>query len=65
MSKKSIKFGDKKVTKSDFYKEHRKIFKIDNIDVKKILILFKKEQYGKYKSYKYFIAYNDNNKIIL
>ena len=34
----SIKFGDKKVTKSGFYKEDTKLFEIDDIDVEKILI---------------------------
>ena len=38
MSEKSIKFRDKKVTKSDFYKQDTILFKIDNIEVDKILI---------------------------
>ena len=38
----------------------KKIFKIDDIDVNKILAS-RKEQYGKYNSFKYFIGYNDNN----
>ena len=37
-SEKSIKFGDKRVAKSDFYKEDTKLFKIDDIDVNKISI---------------------------
>ena len=37
MSKKSIKCGDKKVNKSNFY-QNKKLFKIDDIDVDKILI---------------------------
>ena len=37
----------------------KKIFNIDDIDVNKILVS-KKEQYGKYNSFKYFIGYNDN-----
>ena len=63
MSETSIKFGDKKVTKSDFYKQDTKVFKIDDIVVDKILIS-KKELYGKIKSYKYFIGYNDNDEVM-
>ena len=33
---------------------------IDDIDVNKTLVS-KKEQYGKYNSFKYFIEYNDHN----
>ena len=40
----------------------KKIFNIDDIDVNKILVS-KKEQYGKYNSFKYFIGYNDNDVI--
>ena len=61
MSKRIVNFGDKKFDKSNFYK-NKKLFKIDNIDVDKILIS-KKEPYGKEKSYKYFISYNDNDNI--
>ena len=32
---------------------------IDDIDVNKILVS-KREQYGKYNSFKYFIGYNDD-----
>ena len=63
ISEKSIKFGDKKVTKSDVYKKDTKLFKIDGIGVDKILIS-KKEIYGQNKSYKYFKGYNDNDEII-
>ena len=35
---------------------------MDDIDVNKILVS-KKEQYGKYKSFKYFIGYNGNDVI--
>ena len=38
------------------------MFNIDNIDVNKILVS-KKETYGKYNSFKYFIGYNDNGVI--
>ena len=51
----------KKSKKSDFY-NYKKIFNIDNIDVNKILVS-KKEAYGKYNSFKYFIGYNDNDVI--
>ena len=40
----------------------KKIFNVDDIDVNKILVS-KKEQYGKYNSFKYFIGYNDNDVI--
>ena len=33
---------------------------IDDIDVNKILVS-KREQYGKYNSFKYFIGYNDDD----
>ena len=38
------------------------MFNIDYIDVNKILAS-KKEQYGKYNSFKYFIGYNDDDVI--
>ena len=60
MSRSSIDFNDKKIKKSDFYK-NKKIFNID-IDVNEILIS-KKEQYDKYNSFKYLIGYNDNDAI--
>ena len=59
MNKKIINFNDKKINKSDFYNKDKKIFNIDDIDVNKILVS-KKEQYGKYNSFKYFIGYNDD-----
>ena len=58
----SINFDNKNIEKSDFYNKNKKIFNIDDIDVNKILVS-KKEQYGKYNSFKYFIGYNDNNVI--
>ena len=54
MSRSRINFNDEKIKKSDFYK-NKKIFNIDNIDVNKILVS-KKETYGKYNSFKYFIG---------
>ena len=44
MSGKNINFDDKKIKKSDFYK-NKKITKIDNIDLNKILVS-KKQSYG-------------------
>ena len=40
----------------------KKIFNIDDIDVNKVLIS-KKEAYGEYNSFEYFIGYNDNDVI--
>ena len=40
----------------------KKIFKINDIDVNKILVS-KKEKYGKYNSFKYFIGHNNNDVI--
>ena len=59
MNRKSINFNNKKIKKSDFYNENKKIFNINDIDINKIL-LSKKEIYGTYNSFKYFIGYNDN-----
>ena len=61
MDGKTINFDNKKVKKSDFYKNKKKI-KIDEIDVNKILIS-KKESYGTNNTLIYFIGYNDNNVI--
>ena len=62
MSEMSINFDNKKINKVTFTKQKQKIFNIDDIDVNKILVS-KKEQYGKYNSFKYFIGYNDNDVI--
>ena len=61
MSEKNIKFDDKKIIKSDFYK-NKKPFQIDDVDVNKILVS-KKEPYGTKNALKYFIGYNDNDVI--
>ena len=61
MSGKSINFGDKKINKSDFYK-NKKLFKIEDIAILKILVT-KKESYGTKNSLKYFIEYNDDDAI--
>ena len=51
----------KRLKKSKLYK-NKKLSKIDDIDVDKILIS-KKESYGKKRSSKYFIGYNDDDVI--
>ena len=61
MSEKNINFNDKKIEKSDFYK-NKKIKRINDIDVNKILVS-KKEPYGTKNSLKYFIGYNDHDVI--
>ena len=58
MSGKSINFDDKKINKSNFYK-NKKLFNIHDIDVNKILVS-KKESYGTKNSLKYFNGYNDD-----
>ena len=62
MSRNSINFDDKKVRRSDFYNKNKKLFNTNDIDVNKILVS-KKEKYGKFNSFKYFIGYNDNDVI--
>ena len=62
MNGKNINFDDKKIKKSDFYNKNKKIFNINDININKILVS-KKETYGKYNSFKYFIGYNDNDVI--
>ena len=52
----------KKSKKSDSYNKIKKIFNIDDIDVN-IILVSKKEQYGKNNSFIYFIGYNDNDVI--
>ena len=61
MSRKNINFGDKKIKKSDFY-ENKKVTKIEDIEVNKILVP-KKEPYGTKNSFRYFIGYNNNDVI--
>ena len=67
MSWNIINFDNNKIKKSDFYNKNKKLYNyidyiIDNIDVNKILVS-KKETYGKYNSFKYFIGYNDTDVI--
>ena len=61
ISGKSINFDDKKINKSNFYK-NKKLFKIEDIDINKILVS-KKESYGTKNSLKYFIGYSDDDVI--
>ena len=61
MSGNNVNSDDKKIKRSDFYK-NKKVLQIDNIDVNKILVS-KEEPYGTQNSFKYFIGYNDNDVI--
>ena len=61
MSGNSINFEDKKINKSNFYK-NKKIFKRADIDVNEIIVS-KKESYGTKISLKYFIGCNDDDVI--
>ena len=56
-----MNFGDKKIKRSKFYK-NKKTFKIDDIDVNKILVS-KEEPCGINGSMKYFIGYSHNDVI--
>ena len=60
--RKDVNFSDNKIKKSGFYK-NKKVIKIDDIDVNKILIS-KEEPYRTKNSFKYFL-YNDNDVIRL
>ena len=62
MSGKGIKFDDKKINKSELHKNKKIFDSTDETDDDKILVS-KKESYGTNKSFKYFIGYNDNDKI--
>ena len=59
MSEQNMNFGVKK--KSEFYK-NKKVIKIDDIDVNKILVS-KEEPYGSKNSFKYVNGYNNNDAI--
>ena len=61
MSGKSINFDDKKINKSNFYK-NKKLLSLNDIDAIKMLVS-KKESYGTKNSLKYFIGYNDDEVI--
>ena len=57
MSGESINFDGRKINKSNFFK-NKKLFKIEDININKILVS-KKESY----TLKYFIGYNDDDVI--
>ena len=61
MHGKNINLNDKKIRKSNFYK-NKKLNNIEDIIVDNILVS-RKEPYGSKKknSFKYFIGYNDND----
>ena len=61
MSGKSINFDDKKINKTNFYKNKR-LFNLYDLEVNKILVS-KKESYETKISLKYFIRYNDDDVI--
>ena len=50
MSGKNVNFGDKNIKKTNFYK-NKKVIKIDDVDVNKILVS-KEEQHGTKNSFK-------------
>ena len=59
MSRKNINFDNKKIKRSEFYK-NKKVAEIDKIDVNKLLVS-KEEPYVPKNSFKYFVGYNDND----
>ena len=61
MSGKNINFDDKKIKKSEFYR-NKKAFQTDDIDVNKILAS-KKKPYDTKNALKYFIGYHDKDVI--
>ena len=61
MSGKNIIFDDKKINRSNFYK-NKKLFSIYDIEIDKMLIS-KKESYGKQSSFKYFLGCNGDDVI--
>ena len=61
MSGKNIIINNKKINKTNFYK-NRKLIQIDNVDVNKVLVSIG-ESFDTKNSFKYFIGYNDNDNI--
>ena len=53
----------KKIERSDLYKEDRKLFNIEDINLDKINVS-KKKKYGEKGSFIYYIGYDDNDKVI-
>ena len=64
MNGRKINFDDKKIEKSDFYKNKKafQLVDINLIDDNKILVS-KKEPCGTKKALRYIIGYNDNEHI--
>ena len=62
MRGKSLNFDDKTISESNFYKS-KKVLKIDDIDINKILGS-KKESYDTKYSSKYIIGYHDDDNVI-
>ena len=48
--------------KREYFYKNKRVTKIDDIDVNRILV-YKEESYGAKNSFKYFIAYSDNDAI--
>ena len=63
MSEKGIKFGNKKFSRRDFYRDKR-LFKIEDIDINKIVVSDKEVYSKENNSSKYFIGYNDDDDVI-
>ena len=61
LSTKNINSNDKKIKKSDFY-NNKKVFKVDDVNVNKILVS-KKDLHDTKNALKYFIICNDNDVI--
>ena len=61
MGGEEVSFGDKKINQKELYR-NKKLFKIEDIDINKILGS-KKESYGIKNSFKYFIGYNEDDTI--
>ena len=61
MRGKNVNFGDKKIKRSDFYK-NKKVTDTDDIDANEILVC-KEEPCGTKNSFKCFIGYNGNDVI--
>ena len=63
MIRKNVNFGDKKIKRSEFYK-NKNVTRIDDIDVNKIFVS-NKELYGTKTSLKYFIGYDNDVMMLL
>ena len=63
MIRKNVNFGDKKIKRSEFYK-NKNVTRIDDIDVNKIFVS-NKELYATKTSLKYFIGYDNDVMMLL